>query len=34
MFYDSATMDEPTPDDLKTAAEIFEKYGIEVEVGG
>lgn len=34
MFYDSTAMDEPTPDDLKTAAEIFEKYGIEVEIGG
>lgn len=34
MFYDSAAMDEPTPEDLKTAAEIFGKYGIEVEVGG
>jgi pyruvate formate lyase activating enzyme len=34
MFYDSTAMDEPTLDDLKTAAEIFEKYGIEVEVGG
>ena len=33
MFYDSAAMDEPT-EDLKTAAEIFGKYGIEVEVGG
>jgi pyruvate formate lyase activating enzyme len=34
MFYDSTAMDEPTSEDLKTAAEIFEKYGIEVEVGG
>jgi pyruvate formate lyase activating enzyme len=34
MFYDSAAMDEPTSEELKTAAEIFEKYGIEVEVGG
>ena len=34
MFYDSAAMDEPTADDLKTAAEIFGKYGIEVEIGG
>lgn len=34
MFYDSSAMDEPTLDDLKTAAEIFGKYGIEVEVGG
>jgi pyruvate formate lyase activating enzyme len=34
MFYDSAAMDEPTAEDLKTAAEIFGKYGIEVEVGG
>jgi pyruvate formate lyase activating enzyme len=34
MFYDSAAMDEPTADDLKTATEIFGKYGIEVEIGG
>ena len=34
MFYDSAAMDEPTAEDLKTAAEIFGKFGIEVEVGG
>jgi pyruvate formate lyase activating enzyme len=34
MFYNSTAMDEPTSEDLKTAAEIFEKYGIEVEVGG
>jgi pyruvate formate lyase activating enzyme len=34
MFYDSAAMDEPTSEDLKTAAEIFGKYGIEVEIGG
>jgi len=34
MFYDSAEMEEPTAEDLKTAAEIFGKYGIEVEVGG
>jgi pyruvate formate lyase activating enzyme len=34
MFYDSTAMDEPTLDDLKTATEIFGKYGIEVEVGG
>ena len=34
MFYDSATMDEPTSEDLKTAIGIFEKYGIEVEIGG
>jgi pyruvate formate lyase activating enzyme len=34
MFYDSDLMDEPTAEDLKNATEIFEKYGIEVEVGG
>lgn len=34
MFYDSAAMDEPTAEDLKTASEIFGKYGIEVEIGG
>jgi pyruvate formate lyase activating enzyme len=34
MFYDSAAMDEPTAEDLKLAAEVFEKYGIEVEIGG
>jgi len=34
MFYDSAEMDEPTPEDLKIAAEIFGKFGIEVEIGG
>jgi len=34
MLYDSGAMTEPTPDDLKIAAEIFGKYGIEVEVGG
>jgi pyruvate formate lyase activating enzyme len=34
MFYDSAAMDEPTAEDLKIAAEIFEKYGIDVEIGG
>jgi len=34
LFYDSAAMDEPTAEDLKTATEIFGKYGIEVEVGG
>ena len=34
MFYDSAAMDEPTAEDLKSAAEIFGKYGIEVEIGG
>jgi pyruvate formate lyase activating enzyme len=34
LFYDSSAMDEPTSEDLKTAAEIFGKYGIEVEVGG
>jgi hypothetical protein len=34
MFYDSEEMDEPTPEDLKIAAEIFGKFGIEVEVGG
>jgi pyruvate formate lyase activating enzyme len=34
MFYDSAAMDEPRAEDLKSAADIFEKYGIEVEIGG
>jgi pyruvate formate lyase activating enzyme len=34
MIYDSAAMDEPTSEDLKTAAEIFGKYGIDVEIGG
>jgi pyruvate formate lyase activating enzyme len=34
MEYNSAEMDEPTAEDLKNATEIFEKYGIEVEVGG
>jgi pyruvate formate lyase activating enzyme len=34
MFYDSDEMDEPTPEHLKTAAEIFGKFGIEVEIGG
>lgn len=34
MVYNSAEMDEPTSDDLKTATEIFGKYGIEVEIGG
>jgi pyruvate formate lyase activating enzyme len=34
MFYNLDAMDEPTIDDLKTAAEIFGKYGIDVEVGG
>jgi pyruvate formate lyase activating enzyme len=34
MFYDSALMTEPTTEDLKSAAKIFEKYGIEVEIGG
>jgi pyruvate formate lyase activating enzyme len=34
MFYDSAAMDEPTAEDLKSAAEIFGKYGIELEIGG
>jgi pyruvate formate lyase activating enzyme len=34
MFYDSAAMDEPTAEDQKSAAEIFGKYGIEVEIGG
>jgi pyruvate formate lyase activating enzyme len=34
MFYDSSEMDEPTAEDLKTATEIFGKYGIEVEIGG
>lgn len=34
MFYDSDAMDEPTAEDLKSAAEIFGKYGIEVEIGG
>jgi pyruvate formate lyase activating enzyme len=34
MFYNSGEMDEPTAADLKTAAEIFGKYGIEVEIGG
>jgi pyruvate formate lyase activating enzyme len=34
MFYHSAAMDEPATEDLKNAADIFEKYGIEVEVGG
>ena len=34
MIYDSDSMDEPTTEDLKTIAEIFEKYGIEVEIGG
>jgi pyruvate formate lyase activating enzyme len=34
MFYDSAAMDEPTAEDQKAAAEIFGKYGIEVEIGG
>lgn len=34
MYYDTASMTEPTPEDMKTAAEIFGKYGIEVEIGG
>jgi len=34
MFYNSDEMEEPTTEDLKKAADIFEKYGIEVEVGG
>jgi pyruvate formate lyase activating enzyme len=34
MFYDSAAMDEPTAENLKSAVEIFGKYGIEVEIGG
>ena len=34
MFYNSDEMEEPTTEDLKNAADIFEKYGIEVEVGG
>jgi pyruvate formate lyase activating enzyme len=34
MFYNSGEMEEPTAEDLKNAAVIFEKYGIEVEVGG
>ncbi len=34
MYYDLKTMTEPTSEDLKSAVEIFEKYGIEVEVGG
>jgi pyruvate formate lyase activating enzyme len=34
MFYDLAAMDEPTTEELQNAAEIFEKYGIEVEIGG
>jgi pyruvate formate lyase activating enzyme len=34
LFYDSDGMDEPTTDDMKTAAEIFGKYGIDIEIGG
>jgi pyruvate formate lyase activating enzyme len=34
LFYNSGEMDEPTTEDLKIAAEIFGKFGIEVEVGG
>ena len=34
MLYNSDEMDEPTAEDLKTAAEIFGKFGIEVEIGG
>jgi pyruvate formate lyase activating enzyme len=34
MVYDSAEMEEPTANELNVATEIFEKYGIEVEVGG
>jgi pyruvate formate lyase activating enzyme len=34
MFYNSAELDEPSPEDLKIAAEIFRKFGIEVEIGG
>ena len=34
LLYHSAAMDEPTLDDLKTAVEIFGKYGIGVEIGG
>jgi pyruvate formate lyase activating enzyme len=34
MVYESDLMDEPTSEDLKNAAGIFEKYGIEVEIGG
>jgi pyruvate formate lyase activating enzyme len=34
MFYNSDEMDEPTIEDMKIAAEIFGKFGIEVEIGG
>lgn len=34
MFYDSAEMEEPTELEINRAIEIFNKYGIEVEIGG
>jgi pyruvate formate lyase activating enzyme len=34
MFYDSAEMDEPTPEEMKIAIEIFGNFGINVEIGG